>query len=211
MDLQNREFAFAIHSEAEYHDATVRLANELLRENTPEQLAQIAAQHIIYVDALEVRRDSLEETQAVKDKLIDTLNALNAEKDQRHQDQTKRFRRINEMLLLLIEERKKQADLRADHDKAIASLFEPVTKAQLEAMFPDNGRWDVYAERQGRNGLKVAANVSRAKFNPYHAAKWWIDTQSPAGWKWERCLRVLANNLPTRSLNSKHLLTGGFD
>lgn len=41
-----------ISSEAQYHDVTERLAKELLQTHTPEQLAVIAAQHLIYVDAL---------------------------------------------------------------------------------------------------------------------------------------------------------------
>ncbi len=98
-----------------------------------------------------------------------------------------------------------------DHDATIAALFDPVSKEQLEAMFPDSDKWASYAERQSRNGLKDAAFVSRAKFNPYRAAKWWVDTQSPGGWTWERCLRKLANNLPPRSRDSKHLLTGDFN
>lgn len=94
---------------------------------------------------------------------------------------------------------------------AVADLFDPVSKEQLEAMFPDSDKWASYAERQSRNGLKDAAFVSRAKFNPYRAAQWWVDTQSPSGWTWERCLRKLASNLPPRSRDSKHLLTGDFD
>lgn len=95
-------------------------------------------------------------------------------------------------------------------DENLASLFDPVTVAQLEAMFPANGKWERYAERSGRNGLKEAAKTGRARFNPYRAALWWLST-GPTGWKLERCLRVLANNLPARSRDSKHLLTGDFE
>jgi hypothetical protein len=41
-----------ISSEAQYHEVTERLAKELLQTHTPEQLAVIAAQHLIYVDVL---------------------------------------------------------------------------------------------------------------------------------------------------------------
>lgn len=41
-----------ISSEAQYHEVTERLAKELLQAHTPEQLAVIAAQHLIYVDTL---------------------------------------------------------------------------------------------------------------------------------------------------------------
>lgn len=42
-----------INSEAEYHEVTERLARQLLSELTPEHIAVIAAQHLIYVDTLE--------------------------------------------------------------------------------------------------------------------------------------------------------------
>ena len=92
-------------------------------------------------------------------------------------------------------------------DSAIAALFDPVKAAQLEAMFPDNGKWATYTERAARNGLKEAAKDGVAKFNPYRAAVWWM-ARGPNGWTLERCLRKLANNLPERSIDSKHLLMG---
>ncbi|HRE18382.1 MAG TPA: hypothetical protein PLW86_15160, partial [Rhodocyclaceae bacterium] len=97
----------------------------------------------------------------------------------------------------------------ADADAEIAKLFNPVKVATLEAMFPDGGKWAGYAERAKRNGLH-AARVKRSLFNPYIAAVWWV-AQGQSGWKWERCLRVLAKNLPARSHEFKHLLTGEFD
>lgn len=102
----------------------------------------------------------------------------------------------------------KQSD---DAEAQLAALFDPVAKEQLEAMFPDGGKWAGYAERAANNGLASAARESRAMFNPYRAACWWLSKKAPAGWKWERCARVLAKNLPARSLDSRHLLTGDFD
>lgn len=96
-----------------------------------------------------------------------------------------------------------------DAETELAALFDPVKVATLEAMFPD-AKWGRYAEKAPRNGLK-GARVGRGVFNPYLAARWWLRTQAPAGWKWERCARVLANNLPARSRDSKHLLTGDFE
>jgi len=92
----------------------------------------------------------------------------------------------------------------------LAALFDPVKLAQLKAMFPDE-KWASYAERAKRGGLKDAAKVERGLFNPYRAARWWIDTTGPDEWTWARCVRVLANNLPDRSIDSKHLLTGDYD
>jgi hypothetical protein len=92
----------------------------------------------------------------------------------------------------------------------LASLFEPVKVPQLEKMFPDGGRWASHAERASRNGLK-AARKDRGLFNPYLAAQWWLRNQAPTGWDWARCIRVLANNLPPRSADSKALLTGNYD
>lgn len=48
-----------ITSEEEYQRATHWLANQLLKECTPEHLAVIAAQHMIYVDSLKASNDSL--------------------------------------------------------------------------------------------------------------------------------------------------------
>lgn len=96
-----------------------------------------------------------------------------------------------------------------DAETELAALFDPVKVATLEAMFPDE-KWGRYAEKAPRNGLN-GARVGRGIFNPYLAARWWLHRQAPAGWKWERCVRVLANNLPVRSRDSTHLLTGDFD
>jgi hypothetical protein len=102
-----------------------------------------------------------------------------------------------------------EPEQKADDDAEIAALFDPVKVATLEAMFPD-GNWSKYAERADRNGLKDAARTGRGEFNPYSAAVWWI-ARGPDDWKWERCLRVLAKNLPRRSIDSRHLLTGDYD
>lgn len=97
-----------------------------------------------------------------------------------------------------------------DYDAELAALFDPVRRATLEALFPDGGKWKTHAERASRNGL-IAARVERGKFNPYRAARWWMETQAPHGWRWERCARVLANSLPPRSRDCGHLLTGDLD
>lgn len=99
----------------------------------------------------------------------------------------------------------------ADNDAELAALFDPVKTAQLESMFPSNGNWKKWAERADRNGLKDAAKDGRAMFNPYRAAIWWLAAQGPKDWKSERCFRVLANNLPKRSIDSKHRLTGEYE
>jgi hypothetical protein len=98
----------------------------------------------------------------------------------------------------------------ADDDATLAELFDSVRHEQLEAMFPDGGKWASYAEKADRNGLRKAAKTGRGLFNPYRAAHWWL-SKGQKDWKLERCIRVLANNLPRRSLDSKHLLTGGFE
>lgn len=98
----------------------------------------------------------------------------------------------------------------ADDGSNLAKLFDPVKIEQLEAMFPDDGKWASYAERAERNGLKKCARVGRGLFNPFRAAEWWIK-RGPVRWKWEQCLRKLANNLPTRSRDSRNLLTGEYE
>lgn len=94
-------------------------------------------------------------------------------------------------------------------DANFAALFDPVTVEALEKMFPASGKWVSWAERAARNGLEKCRN-GRAKFDPYKAGQWFLD-QGIAGWDIARVRRVLGNNLPDRSLDSKYLLTGELD
>ncbi len=64
-----------INSEAQYHEVTQRLARELLQTHTPEQLALIVAQHLIYVDVLESGSDKAKETIQHADEIIQAKNA----------------------------------------------------------------------------------------------------------------------------------------
>lgn len=94
MDLRDKRFALSINSEAEYDNETARLEKELLRDNTPEQLAKIAAQHIIYVDFLRASAEASEASSAAKDQLI--------------QHKTKTVRIMSEALALSIADGKKK-------------------------------------------------------------------------------------------------------
>ncbi len=51
-ELQAWQPGMEIASENQYYEVTEQLAKALLSEHTPEQLAVIAAQHLIYVDVL---------------------------------------------------------------------------------------------------------------------------------------------------------------
>lgn len=97
-----------------------------------------------------------------------------------------------------------------NHDAKLAALFDPVTVTALEKTFPADGKWIGWAERANRNGLKDAAKVGRGQFNPYSAAVWFV-RKGVEGWDLAKCYRVLANNLPARSRDDKHLLTGNID
>lgn len=97
-----------------------------------------------------------------------------------------------------------------DTDATIAALFDPVGTSQLERMFPAAGQWSKWADRAARNDLKVA-RVGRARFNPVRAAQWWLGRHASCEWDWARCCRVLANNLPPQSIDSRHLLTGKYE
>jgi hypothetical protein len=92
-----------------------------------------------------------------------------------------------------------------DCDDELAALFDPVSHEALNAMFPSEG-WARWHRKAKECGL-ATARQGRGKYNPYSAAKWWIDTHKPRGWEWSRCLRKLANNLPARSRGSEQLLT----
>lgn len=92
----------------------------------------------------------------------------------------------------------------------IADLFEPVRVAALEKMFPANGQWTRWAERAKRNGLH-SARANRGAFNPYNAARWFLDQGAP-GWDWDKCCRVLLKNAPPNKREEIELaLTGKID
>jgi hypothetical protein len=93
-----------------------------------------------------------------------------------------------------------------DDDEVLANLFDPVPVTALEKMFSANDKWKGWAERAARNGLS-ATRTGRGKFNPYKAGVWFVH-QGNGSWDMARLYRVLANNLPARSSDSKHLLTG---
>jgi len=96
-----------------------------------------------------------------------------------------------------------------DATAALATMFDPVTPAALERMFPAGGKWAEWTERAGRNGLKDARE-GRAVFNPYRAALWFLQRGEP-GWDLARCHHVLAKNLPARSRGEDYKLTGLLD
>lgn len=96
-----------------------------------------------------------------------------------------------------------------DHEELLSRLFDPVTVAALEKMFPANDKWKGWAERAARNGL-AASRVDTAMFNPYKAAMW-FSKKRITGFSLERCYRILANNLPAHSMDKKHLLIGDYD
>lgn len=91
-------------------------------------------------------------------------------------------------------------------DEILAALFDPVPVQALEKMFPAEGAWKTWAEKARSNKL-IDARVSRGKFNPYKAGLWLV-RKGAQGWDDARLYRVLANNLPARSLDDKCLLTG---
>jgi hypothetical protein len=95
-------------------------------------------------------------------------------------------------------------------EEVLAALFDPVGCEVLNKMFQSKG-WDDYANRADRNGLAVAARVGRKKFNPLKAGLWWLQNGSHHGWDMARLYRTLANNLPPRSKDSKHLLTDDIE
>lgn len=68
MTTKSTNPTYATNTEAEYHESTSRLAKELLAKYTPEEIANIAAQHMIYVDLLLERADSQQKhLEATKD------------------------------------------------------------------------------------------------------------------------------------------------
>ncbi|WP_455231503.1 hypothetical protein [Geopseudomonas aromaticivorans] len=73
MDQQKQEHwwqSVEITSAEEYSQVTSKLAAELLGESTPEELAEIAATHMIYVNALENLRTEQEKRLQYTDELL---------------------------------------------------------------------------------------------------------------------------------------------
>jgi hypothetical protein len=93
-----------------------------------------------------------------------------------------------------------------EYNKKCADLFDPVTVAFLETLFPADNRWAKWSERAARNGLIDARN-GRGTFNPYLAGLWFL-RQGIAGWDHARVMRRLTRNLPARSRDQADLLTG---
>jgi hypothetical protein len=96
-----------------------------------------------------------------------------------------------------------------DSDEELTALFDSVSKEVLEKMFPAKGKWKNWAERASRNGL-INARIERAKFNPYKAAMWLLH-KGESGYDLAHCNRILARNLPVRSRDEAHMITGELD
>lgn len=105
------------------------------------------------------------------------------------------------------DEEQPRADV--DHDEKLAALFDPLPVEALEKMFPAGGKWKSWADKAKANGL-IIARVKTAMFNPYKAGVWFI-RKGAEGWDDARLNRTLLNNLPARSRDESHLLTGGID
>lgn len=101
------------------------------------------------------------------------------------------------------------AQTKPNYEKVLSELFDPVGLQQLEKMFPC-GKWAGWGKKAKEKGLD-AARIGRAKYNPYLAAQWWLTNRKPEGWDLARVNRVLANNLPHRSRDSKCLVTGELE
>lgn len=65
-----------IRSEQEYHQVTDQLASELLKDHSPGELAEIAAQHLIYVSELEKKIAALEDFNATLKKVAQTTGEI---------------------------------------------------------------------------------------------------------------------------------------
>lgn len=103
-----------------------------------------------------------------------------------------------------------QAPANVDHNETLAALFDPLPVEALAKMFiTDVAQWEKWADRADRNGLK-SARQGRKIFNPYKAGIWFV-RNGAEGWDDARLYRALANNLPARSSDKEHLLTGGID
>lgn len=97
-----------------------------------------------------------------------------------------------------------------DHNETLAALFDPLPVEALAKMFMiDLAQWKKWQDKAKANGLSDARQGT-ALFNPYKAGVWLV-RKGVQNWDDAHLYRTLAKNLPARSLDDKHLLTGGID
>lgn len=100
-------------------------------------------------------------------------------------------------------------------DEVLATLFDPVSTEQLAKMFPVGkadisfAQWKLWQDKAKANGL-IGSRVGRGRFNPFIAGEWFVK-KGAEGWDNARLYRALSNNLPPRSKDNKHLLTGEIE
>ena len=99
-------------------------------------------------------------------------------------------------------------------DEKLAALFDALTVENLANMFPTDSnkttkKWKGWQNNAKQNGL-FKARESHGKYNPYKAGLWFLKKKIN-GWDIARLNRTLANNLPARSRDDKHLITGELD
>lgn len=106
-----------------------------------------------------------------------------------------------------VEEQAADAD---GHDETLAALFDPLPVEALAQMFRiDLAQWKKWQDKAKANGLSDARQGT-ALFNPYKAGVWLV-RKGAQGWDYAHLYRTLVKNLPARSLDDAHLLTGGID
>ncbi|WP_295624623.1 hypothetical protein [uncultured Nitrosomonas sp.] len=94
----------------------------------------------------------------------------------------------------------------------IYDLFDAMNKAGITALFEKvtQDKWKIHFERAARNGLKCArqGDVRPFQYNPAKVADWLVTEGLCTR---EYADRKLKNNLPNRSKDMKHVITGYFD
>jgi desulfoferrodoxin (superoxide reductase-like protein) len=98
-------------------------------------------------------------------------------------------------------------------EQEICDLFDPMCREAIAALFDKIGKndWRKYFERARRNGLSDARQDERKKpssYNPWKVGEWLFKKGT---YTREQIDRKLANNLPERSKDKKHLIIGDFD
>ncbi|MGP3792521.1 hypothetical protein [Pseudomonas sp. B392_1p] len=103
MDKQAKQSAWEpgmeVSSEAQYHEVTERLARELLQAYTPEQLAVITAQHLIYVDGLKSGSGKAKESIQRANEIIQAKNVQIQHEILKNEDLSRNTARISKIVL----------------------------------------------------------------------------------------------------------------
>ena len=149
-----------ITSESQYYELTEQLARSLLSENTPKELAVIAAQHLIYVDVLRQNKD--EPTRGFVSKRNRPIKTTQAELESFLSGITKELASALSKGISKHAKSAGDARLKASSKEANDVRHEANRSRNEKAM----SQWDAWEERNPK-GKKVASTFAKKYCSKY--------------------------------------------